>query len=131
MTETTPTTPGAHNAIIGEDFVASFTPTTSTRLDQERVKALLERLHQEGKISLDEYRMCFSDTTTITLRTTRRDAAKKIPFEMPQLTQITNTGLVDLIGEESEKESLAKKYRNLYREVLLSRLENERKESSS
>lgn len=104
--------------IEGEDFELSTTNSTQMRLDTDYVKDLIEELQLAGKITLEQKLACFKDIKIETIRTNRKDASKKLKFEPPNLTQMTPSGAVDLLGTVRERMANDKKEEGIYKEWL-------------
>lgn len=105
-----------------DDFEFISFIQTQTRLDTGNVKALLNRLHNEGKIATPDYVACFKDINMSMMKTTRKDPRAKRKFTPPDLSNATITGLVDMLGHVREQIAVAKKEEGYYKERLMAEL---------
>jgi polyhydroxyalkanoate synthesis regulator phasin len=101
-----------------EDFELSTTSGFQTRLDTEAVKALLDQLVMQGKITEDQVKACYKDIPMNVIRTSRRDTAKKPKFVPPNLTQATPVGVVDMLGSVREQKKILEQEEGVYKEWL-------------
>jgi hypothetical protein len=58
--------------IEGEAFIMNPTTVTQTRLETENVKALLDRLKEEGKITDHEFGSCYKEVPMTQMKFTAR-----------------------------------------------------------
>jgi len=86
-----------------EDFEMMSTTTTQVRVDGDAVKDLLARLVLAEKITEAEAAGCFKEISFETIKTARKDKAKKSKFVPPNLANATPSGVVDMLGLVREK----------------------------
>lgn len=105
--------------LSGDDFECISYVQESMRLDTDYVKALLERLANEGKIKPEEYMAAFKTTNSEYVTTKRKDPSLKQKWEMPKLGEnITPEALVDFLGVTREKLANLKKDEGFYKEAV-------------
>lgn len=95
----------------GEKFVVKRIPVVQERIVKDKVVALLK--------SLDIPLSQVQDVKEFyQLKTTRIQKAEKPKFVIPDLRNMTQQGLIDILGELREKMSLLKKESEFYKQAL-------------
>ena len=98
--------------IQGEKFVANKTTSTQERISSDAVREVLTPEQLKRVINV-------LDVTQ--LRVTRI-SGEKAKFKMPNLSNATKEGLVDMLGEVREQMADLKKLEGIYKEALEARL---------
>lgn len=105
-----------------EDFEMVTFRVEQIRLSGEVVKALLTKLRDEGSITNEEYIGCFKEIGFEQMKVNRKDKKLAKPFKMPDLSNATVIGLVDMLGATREDIKLGKKLEGVYKIAIMARL---------
>lgn len=109
---------------ISDTYQAMTSETTQTRLNSDSVKALLDTLLSRGVITSEEAAACFHEISFTTLRVTRREGVPpKDKWKAPTLgNNVTNEGLLEMLGEVKEKKADLEKEEKFLAEAFKVRL---------
>lgn len=102
----------------GEEFDTQITTVTQERLDGDAVKMLLDEMLQKGHITNEQKAACFKSIKFRTISTKRIDPSKAPPFSMPNLSNATPAGLIDMLGNVRENAKTLKKLEGIYKTKL-------------
>lgn len=106
----------------GEAFDMITFGVDQVRLNGDAVKALLTDLRAKDLITAEQLEGVFKTISFEQMKIVRKDKALKKPFVMPNLTNATVTGLVDMLGSIREDIALEKKLEGIYRTAIMARL---------
>lgn len=106
----------------GEDFEMISFDSTQVRIDGDAVKALLAELQEKNLVTPAQVMACYKEIHMSTIKTTRKDKSLAPVFSMPDFSNATASGVVDMLGSLREKMKLDKKLEGLYKTKLMSLL---------
>ena|ERR1700740_3231598 len=98
--------PAADPIVIAEHFKMSYTYIPTSRFDQNLAKQYL---------TTEQIAACYVDGGYAKYSTVRNDKAKKPKFTPPNLSNVTLTGAIDILGDIREKKAELKKLEGLYK----------------
>ena len=112
-------------SIEGENFLASSEEVPTTRITKDKVESYCT-LHNIDVSTFQE------SSSYDKLNVVRRDASKKAkPFMPPDISNLTDGGCADILGDIRERLNNLKKEENFYADVLKARLRTKEKDQKA